>query len=398
MLLSPHVACTEVLGHPGRFAVVGGKAIKIEPGTQLNTITTYPTSTIPITKTNIKAIPTAQLTNKPTIAQLQPQPSLAQPMGAFNIRITKDLLAGPNRTQQQTSAWISNNTGIILSPSLTIRQIGEVRTVPVTTATTTTTHQIPTTATITQPAYLVPQVWRTAPFKSTAKANIMPALISKKRTGPMNTVTFPVPAVPTTVPIERNEANDLEQFTASTDNFGSSDEEDSDAERMLGHSDDNMYDDDMEEDGDDGHVQVDDDYKPPYRVKVMNRDQLNRQCSSSGSANDSKREDRENSKDIKYVEGNDKPWVCKNCNRNYKWKNSLKCHLKNECGLPPKYFCSRDCGYKTNVHSNLKRHLNSKFCKSRDPPTEGGEEPAEESAVEISADALLATIKEEPVD
>lgn len=59
----------------------------------------------------------------------------------------------------------------------------------------------------------------------------------------------------------------------------------------------------------------------------------------------------------------DKPWICKNCNRNYKWKNSLKCHLKNECGLPPKYFCLRNCGYKTNIHSNLKRHLNSKFCK-----------------------------------
>lgn len=69
--------------------------------------------------------------------------------------------------------------------------------------------------------------------------------------------------------------------------------------------------------------------------------------------------------DILYI-GGEKPWICRNCNRNYKWKNSLKCHLKNECGLPPKYFCSRMCGYKTNIHSNLKRHLNSKFCKNRD--------------------------------
>ncbi|XP_059614899.1 longitudinals lacking protein, isoforms J/P/Q/S/Z-like isoform X5 [Phlebotomus argentipes] len=69
--------------------------------------------------------------------------------------------------------------------------------------------------------------------------------------------------------------------------------------------------------------------------------------------------------DILYI-GGEKPWICRNCNRNYKWKNSLKCHLKNECGLPPKYFCNRMCGYKTNIHSNLKRHLNSKFCKNRD--------------------------------
>lgn len=68
-----------------------------------------------------------------------------------------------------------------------------------------------------------------------------------------------------------------------------------------------------------------------------------------------------------YMPNDDKPWICKGCNRNYKWKNSLKCHLKNECGLPPKYYCMRNCGYKTNIHSNLKRHLNSKFCK---PPDE----------------------------
>uniref|UniRef100_A0A8D8F6Q8 Longitudinals lacking protein, isoforms J/P/Q/S/Z n=2 Tax=Culex pipiens TaxID=7175 RepID=A0A8D8F6Q8_CULPI len=62
-------------------------------------------------------------------------------------------------------------------------------------------------------------------------------------------------------------------------------------------------------------------------------------------------------------ENDTKPWKCKTCGRNYKWKNSLKCHIKNECGVPPKYFCERMCGYKTHIHSNLKRHLNSKFCK-----------------------------------
>lgn len=62
-------------------------------------------------------------------------------------------------------------------------------------------------------------------------------------------------------------------------------------------------------------------------------------------------------------ENDTKPWKCKTCGRNYKWKNSLKCHIKNECGVPPKYTCERLCGYKTHIHSNLKRHLNSKFCK-----------------------------------
>lgn len=63
--------------------------------------------------------------------------------------------------------------------------------------------------------------------------------------------------------------------------------------------------------------------------------------------------------------GNDpKPWTCRNCKRKYKWKNSLNCHIKNECGKPPKFFCERQCGYKTNINSNLKRHLNSN-CKPR---------------------------------
>lgn len=35
---------------------------------------------------------------------------------------------------------------------------------------------------------------------------------------------------------------------------------------------------------------------------------------------------------IIYRENSEKPWVCKTCNRDYKWKNSLRCHLSNECG------------------------------------------------------------------
>ncbi|XP_050074087.1 longitudinals lacking protein, isoforms J/P/Q/S/Z-like isoform X2 [Anopheles maculipalpis] len=80
---------------------------------------------------------------------------------------------------------------------------------------------------------------------------------------------------------------------------------------------------------------------------------------SSASSIGSRKEEK-----IMFQHENDaKPWKCKSCGRNYKWKNSLKCHIKNECGVPPKYFCERMCGYKTHIHSNLKRHLNSKFCK-----------------------------------
>lgn len=67
--------------------------------------------------------------------------------------------------------------------------------------------------------------------------------------------------------------------------------------------------------------------------------------------------------DMLFNDGAEKPFVCRNCNRNYKWKNSLKCHLKNECGVPPKYKCK--CGYTTNIRSNLKRHYNTKMCKIR---------------------------------
>ncbi|XP_063697882.1 zinc finger protein ZFP2-like [Culicoides brevitarsis] len=71
---------------------------------------------------------------------------------------------------------------------------------------------------------------------------------------------------------------------------------------------------------------------------------------------------------ILYKHTEEKPWICKNCGRNYKWKNSLKCHLRNECGVEPKYHCTKMCGYKTHIYSNLKRHLRSKFCR----PVDGG--------------------------
>lgn len=77
-----------------------------------------------------------------------------------------------------------------------------------------------------------------------------------------------------------------------------------------------------------------------------------------------KRESLTHGDEMVYTANDPKPWTCRNCQRKYKWKNSLNCHIKNECGKPPKYFCERMCGYKTNINSNLKRHLNSN-CKPR---------------------------------
>lgn len=34
---------------------------------------------------------------------------------------------------------------------------------------------------------------------------------------------------------------------------------------------------------------------------------------------------------IIYQDNEDKPWYCKTCGRNYKWRNSLKQHIKNVC-------------------------------------------------------------------
>lgn len=77
-----------------------------------------------------------------------------------------------------------------------------------------------------------------------------------------------------------------------------------------------------------------------------------------------KRESLAHTDDMIYTANDDKPWSCKMCNRKYKWKNSLNCHIKNECNKPPKFFCHRLCGYRTNINSNLKRHLNSN-CKAK---------------------------------
>ncbi|XP_017053612.1 longitudinals lacking protein, isoforms J/P/Q/S/Z isoform X2 [Drosophila ficusphila] len=105
-----------------------------------------------------------------------------------------------------------------------------------------------------------------------------------------------------------------------------------------------------------------------YRVLVQNKR--------------TRKESLEHSADMIYNADIEKPWVCRNCNRTYKWKNSLKCHLKNECGLPPRYFCSKMCGYATNVHSNLKRHLNTK-CRDREKDAEEEKKPSSGGSIPV---------------
>ncbi|KAK3915525.1 Longitudinals lacking protein, isoforms J/P/Q/S/Z [Frankliniella fusca] len=52
----------------------------------------------------------------------------------------------------------------------------------------------------------------------------------------------------------------------------------------------------------------------------------------------------------------EKPWVCAQCSRAYKWQRSLVSHQRTECGREPQINCKM-CGYSTKVKSNLKRHM-----------------------------------------
>lgn len=55
----------------------------------------------------------------------------------------------------------------------------------------------------------------------------------------------------------------------------------------------------------------------------------------------------------------DHHFKCYRCNRRYKHKSSLISHLRNECGIAPKYHCSR-CTFKTKLPRNLKLHMLNK--------------------------------------
>ncbi|XP_024868606.1 zinc finger protein 782-like, partial [Temnothorax curvispinosus] len=50
-----------------------------------------------------------------------------------------------------------------------------------------------------------------------------------------------------------------------------------------------------------------------------------------------------------------KPFSCNRCGRKYKWKTSLHCHQRDECGKEPQYKCYY-CHYKTKIRSNWIRH------------------------------------------
>ncbi|KAG5320249.1 PRDM9 methyltransferase, partial [Pseudoatta argentina] len=50
-----------------------------------------------------------------------------------------------------------------------------------------------------------------------------------------------------------------------------------------------------------------------------------------------------------------KPFSCNRCGRKYKWKTSLHCHQRDECGKEPQYKCIY-CHYRTKIRSNWIRH------------------------------------------
>lgn len=49
-------------------------------------------------------------------------------------------------------------------------------------------------------------------------------------------------------------------------------------------------------------------------------------------------------------------FACKACGKAYKWKASLRNHMKNECGKEPRFQCSV-CVYKSKQKGNYIRHL-----------------------------------------
>ncbi|CAG0882470.1 unnamed protein product [Cyprideis torosa] len=48
-------------------------------------------------------------------------------------------------------------------------------------------------------------------------------------------------------------------------------------------------------------------------------------------------------------------WSCQRCGKQYKWRDSLKRHVRLECGVPPKFECNL-CGRKFSQRSNMMSH------------------------------------------
>lgn len=51
-------------------------------------------------------------------------------------------------------------------------------------------------------------------------------------------------------------------------------------------------------------------------------------------------------------------FTCTTCGKCYKWKASLRNHVRNECGKEPQYKCDL-CTYSTRQKGNFLRHLAS---------------------------------------
>lgn len=52
-------------------------------------------------------------------------------------------------------------------------------------------------------------------------------------------------------------------------------------------------------------------------------------------------------------------YACEKCGRFYKYKRSLKTHIKFECGKTPQFQCQH-CPFKTYQKGNLKIHVGRK--------------------------------------
>ena len=49
-------------------------------------------------------------------------------------------------------------------------------------------------------------------------------------------------------------------------------------------------------------------------------------------------------------------YICEKCGKNYKWKGSLRNHVRLECGKEPQFYCHL-CPHKTYQKGNLIRHV-----------------------------------------
>lgn len=60
-------------------------------------------------------------------------------------------------------------------------------------------------------------------------------------------------------------------------------------------------------------------------------------------------------KDRKIVQNARGEFICPGCGKVYKYKTSVYTHLKNECGIEPKYRCA-PCGFACKFYHVLQRH------------------------------------------